>query len=86
MVKLAFVLTAPRQIYPIYESKTPLQVASLPPRNHLAVRPMVLALSAQLSKLGRNDVGEGSDGGPYDGVSMGALLMPLNWINDAECI
>jgi len=47
---------------------------------------MVLALSAQLSKLGRNDVGEGSDGGPYDGVSMGALLMPLKWINDAECI
>ena len=58
-------------------------MASLPIWHHPVVRSVVLALSPQLPQFGRDDAGEGSDSRPYDGVSLGALLMLQNWTSDA---
>ncbi len=43
---------------------------------------VVPALPTQLLQPGRNDAGARVNCRPYDGASLGPLLMPPNWIND----
>ncbi len=81
---VVFVLTVPRPTCLVHEPKAPFQVASFPIGHHPGMCPVVSALSAQLPKPGRNDAVEGSDGGSYDGVSLGAFLMPPNFPSDAD--
>jgi hypothetical protein len=41
-----------------------------------AVCQVVLAVPPQLPPPGRDDAGEGANGGPYDGVPLGSSLRP----------
>jgi len=57
-------------------------MASLPIGYHLAMRPVVSALSLELPQFGGDDVERGY-GRPYNGVPLYRLML-LNWTSDAE--
>ncbi len=82
-VKVVFILTKLSRRHPLHESQVLVQMASLPIRHHPAVCTVVSALSALVSQSGGDDDGEGTDGGPFDGVPLGAFLMLLNWTSVA---
>ena len=74
LVKVAIVLTVSRPTDPVHEHLAPVQVASFPIRDHSLVCPVVPAVPTQLPQLGRDDAGEGTNGRPYDGVSVGPSI------------
>ena len=55
-----------------------IQVATLRARHHLAMRSLVPALCAQLSRFGRNDDRTGTVGRPHDHLSLGTGICSGN--------
>jgi ketosteroid isomerase-like protein len=76
LVKIAFVSTTLSHRHPIHEPQAPVQMASLPIRHHPVMCPVVSPLPALVPQSGGDDVGEGTNGSSYDGVSLGSGLRP----------
>ena len=74
LVEVVFMPTTLSHRYPIHEPQATIQVASLPIRHHCVVCPVVSALSPELPQFVGDDAGEGTHGGPFDGVPLGASL------------